>query len=351
MSVGAPWWPHERVVVHHDPASGLRAIVAVHSTTLGPGLGGLRIRPYPDVDAALDDVLRLSQAMTFKAAAAGLDLGGGKAVILDDGVTDADTRRARLEAFAELVASLDGAYITAEDVGTTTADLDLVAGRTPHAVGLSPERGGGGDPSPSTAMTVYGSIVHAVRVHLDRETLEGTTVGVLGLGKVGFDLARRLRAAGADLIVADLDERRAREVAAELGAEVSDLEGVVAAELDVLAPCAVGGLLTAEVADVLQARVVAGAANNILADDGVAIRLAARGVLYVPDFLTNSGGLIHCSDELDGFDLERVDKRLDAAVARVGDVLEESAATGRTPLEVATDRALERLDRAGAGAA
>lgn len=346
MSSGTSWWPHERVVVHHDPASGLRAIVAVHSTTLGPGLGGLRFRPYPEVDAALDDVLRLSQAMTFKAAAAGLDLGGGKAVILDDGDTDA--RERRLAAFADLVASLDGAYITAEDVGTTTADLDLVASRTPHAVGLSPERGGGGDPSPSTAQTVFGALAHAVRVQLGRDELAGTTVGVLGLGKVGLDLARRLREAGADLVLADLDPARAQEVARELDADVRDPDALVAADVDVLAPCAVGGLLTDAVADRLQARVVAGAANNILADDGVAIRLAARGVLYVPDFLANSGGLIHCSDELDGFDAERVAKRLEAAVARVGDVLDESAATGRTPLEVATDRALERLDRAAA---
>jgi glutamate dehydrogenase/leucine dehydrogenase len=334
------WWPHERVVVHHEPESGLRAIVAVHSTVLGPGLGGLRIRSYAGVDDALEDVLRLSQAMTFKAAAAGLDLGGGKAVILDDGEGD---RIARLEAFAALVASLGGAYITAEDIGTTTADLDLIAEHTPYAVGLSPERGGGGDPSPSTAMTVFGAIEHAVRVRLGSSSLDGVSVGVLGLGKVGLDLARRVVAAGAKLLVADLDAALAERTAGELGAVVAEPDALVTADVDVLAPCAVGGLVTAEVADALRASVVAGAANNILADDDVAARLAARKVLYVPDFLTNSGGLIHCSDELHDFDPQRVARRLDAAVQRVGQVLDEAAATDRTPLEVATAHALERL--------
>lgn len=342
------WWAHERVVVHHDPASGLHAIVAVHSTVLGPGLGGLRMRPYDVVDDALHDVLRLSAAMTLKAAAAGLDLGGGKAVILDDG--DSEDRTARLRAFAQLVADLDGAYVTAEDVGTTTADLDLVASVTPHAVGRSVERGGGGDPSPSTAATVAGAVRHGVRVRLGATDLAGLRVGVLGLGKVGADLARRLASDGAELVVADLDEGHARRLADELGATAVDVAALPVADVDVLAPCAVGGLITEELADRLRARVVAGAANNILADDGVAGRLAAREVLYVPDFLANSGGLIHCSDEREGFDPARVAARVAAAVDRVGDVLDEAVASGHTPLRIATERAERRIASARAAA-
>jgi valine dehydrogenase (NAD+) len=346
MGAASGWWPHERVVVHHDPDSGLHAIVAVHSTALGPGLGGLRMRPYTDVSAALHDVLRLSAAMTHKAAAAGLDLGGGKAVILDDGRSH--ERPARLRAFAALVESLGGDYITAEDVGTATADLDLIAESTRHAVGRSPERGGGGDPSPSTAATVAGSLRHAVRVALGLDRLDEARVGVLGLGKVGRDLARRLAASGAELSVADLDVAHAHRVADELGATVLGVDELVTADLDVLAPCAVGGLLTSALAAQLRVRVVAGAANNILADDAVAEQLAARGILYVPDFLANSGGLIHCSDELSGFDPHRVGSRVAAAVDQVGEVLDEARATGHTPLRIATERAHRRLEAARA---
>jgi valine dehydrogenase (NAD+) len=335
-------WPdHERVVIHHDADSGLRAVVAVHSTRLGPGLGGLRVRPYADLSAALHDVLRLSAAMTLKAAAAGLDLGGGKAVIVDDGNHDA--RGARLDRFADLVESLDGRYITAEDVGTTTADLDRVAERTRHAVGRSPANGGGGDPSPSTARTVLGSIEHAVRVRLGRGHLEGVRTGVLGLGKVGADLARQLAQRGADLVLADVDGDRSGRLATELGARVAGPDELLHAELDVLAPCAVGGVVDGALAGRLRTAVVAGAANNILTEDGVADRLHARDILYVPDFLANCGGLIHCSDELSGFDPARVELRLAAATERVGDVLDEAAATGSTPLAVAIGRAHARL--------
>ena len=349
MSARSPWWPHERVVVRHDPASGLRAIVAVHSTVLGPGLGGLRMRPYANMDAALDDVLRLSAAMTLKASAAGLDLGGGKAVILDDG--DLAGRAARLRAFGDLVASLGGGYITAEDIGTTTADLDVIATRTPYAVGLSPEHGGGGDPSPSTAATVLGAIRHAARARLEAPDLNGVMVGVLGLGKVGLDLAHRLKREGARLVLADINSQHAARVADELDAQVVDHEQLPTLELDVLAPCALGGLVTDELVPELRTAVIAGAANNVLADDELAERLAARDILFVPDFLANSGGLIHCSDELSVFDPDRVAQRVAAAVERVGRVLDDAVESGRTPLLVATQDARARLDAATAAVA
>lgn len=339
---------HERVVVRQDPQTGLRLIVAVHSTVLGPSLGGMRLRRYPGgLREALEDVLALSRTMTLKASAAGLDLGGGKAVMLDD--AREDLREARLEVAAGVVDSLGGAYVTAEDIGTTTADMDFMARHTPFVVGRSVANGGGGDPSPVTAETVF----CALRRGLDHATgssdLEGRRVGLVGLGKVGSALAARLTAAGARVIACDIDDARAEHQAVELGLELApSAEAIMGMELDVLCPCAAGGLIDDALARSIECAVVAGAANNPLTGRTVASTLAKRGILYVPDFLANCGGLIHVADEWyaksgrapgERQSIERAMDHLDSAIVNAEE-------RDLTPHEVAERQALERVELA-----
>ncbi len=337
---------HEHVVIRQDCASGMRLIVAVHSTVLGPALGGLRLRPYPGgLREALEDVLGLARTMTLKASAAGLDLGGGKAVMIDDG--DERRREARFRAAAEVIDGLGGAYITAEDIGTTTADMDLMAEHTPWVTGRSRERGGGGDPSPTTAATVLGAIRCGLAAALGSPDVEGRRIGVVGLGKVGWSLAQRLARSGARVIATDLDASRRERFAAEHGGEaLGSAEQLLARELDVLAPCAVGGLIDETLAGVLDARVVCGAANNPLTSRAAAYRLAERGALYVPDFLANCGGLIHVDAERRGFDPRIVEEGVAGAMARVEETLALAAAQDATPLEAAERLAARRLEAA-----
>jgi|SRR5215211_3344668 len=344
---------HEQVVIRQDPETGLRYIVAVHSTVLGPSLGGLRLRRYPGgLREALEDVLGLARTMTLKASAAGLDLGGGKSVMLDDGRGDA--REARLRAAARVIDGLGGAYITAEDIGTTTADMDLIAEHTRFVVGRSPEHGGAGDPSPVTAETVFQAIKRGLAAATGSAELEERRVGVIGLGKVGAALAGKLAAAGAQVIGCDLVQDRAERFAAVHGGEPApSAEAILALELDVLAPCAAGGLIDEAIARSLDCKVVAGAANNPLTNRGVAGTLAERGILCVPDFLANCGGLIHVESEWrkGGHDVVRA--RIGRAMERLDQAIEEAAAQGVTPIEVAERHALERVAaaRAPVGAA
>jgi valine dehydrogenase (NAD+) len=333
---------HERVVFANDPDSGLRAIVAVHSTVLGPALGGLRVRRYGSTAEALADVAALGRTMTLKASAAGLELGGGKAVIIDDG-RPAD-RDDRLRAFGALVESLGGAYITAEDIGTSVRDMDVVAERTRYVVGRGREHGGGGDPSLVTAETVYRALRCGLAVAAASDRVEGRTVGVIGLGKVGDALARRLTAEGAQVVGFDTDVVRLARWRDETGGEAApSAEAILARPLDVLAPCATGGLIDLVTADVLQCGVIAGAANNPLTGPDVARRLGQRGILYVPDFLANCGGLVNAASEWEGYDPDAVQRRVDRAMEGLRVVLESAALSGRLPLDVAVARARERL--------
>jgi glutamate dehydrogenase/leucine dehydrogenase len=337
---------HEQVIIRQDRDSGMRFVVAVHSTVLGPALGGLRLKPYPGgLSEALDDALALARTMTLKASAAGLELGGGKAVMIDDG--RADLRERRLELAAEVVDGLGGAYITAEDIGTTTSDMDLIAEHTRYVVGRSTKQGGGGDPSPVTARTVLEAIRRGLCAATDSVQLEGRRVGVVGLGKVGGALAASLASAGARVVACDLVPERVERIADEYGAEpVASAEELMAQELDVLAPCDAGGLIDDTVANGLRCRVVAGAANNPLTGTGVAIRLARRGVLYVPDFLANCGGLIHVNAEWRGFDSAAVDHCVERAMDGLSHVLSQSRRTGLAPLEVAERDVLARIEAA-----
>ena len=333
---------HERLVIRQDPEIGLRLVIAVHSTVLGPSLGGMRLRAYPGgLPEALEDVLGLARTMTLKASAAGLDLGGGKAVLLDDG--HAKLREARLRAAAEAVDELAGAYITAEDIGTTTADIDLMSRHTRWVVGRSEENGGRGDPSPVTAETV----MRGMQLGLDSATgspeLDGRTVGVVGVGKVGGSLARKLAHAGARVFAFDVHAARLDQLSEEGVVEpAQSAEEVFARKLDVLAPCAAGGVVDEHVG----ARVVCGAENNPLVSPEVAERLAARGVLYVPDFLANCGGLINCSAERAGTGEADVGAHVATAMSRLGDALAEASRTGEPPASVAERHALERVERA-----
>jgi glutamate dehydrogenase/leucine dehydrogenase len=336
---------HERIVVRQDPDTGLRMIVAVHSTALGPALGGLRLKRYPGgLREALEDVMALARTMTLKASAAGLDLGGGKAVILDDGDTDA--REVRLEEAAEVIDELGGAYVTAEDIGTTPADMDVLARHTRYVVGRPVESGGVGDPSPVTAETVFRALRRGVQAATGSEQLEGRRVGVVGLGKVGYPLAVALAEAGAHVVACDLDAARAERFATEHGGEIApSAEAVLGLELDVLAPCAAGGMIDDALARSIDCSVVAGAANNPLTSRSVARALHERDILYVPDFLANCGGLIHVAAEWYG-ERGRVDESIACAMERLDLALETARREGIPPIEAAERQALERVDAA-----
>lgn len=330
---------HELIRVVSDAAAGLTAVIAIHSTALGPAMGGVRRLAYRSIDDAVDDASRLSAAMTLKNSAAGLPLGGGKSVILDGSAAPSDTM---LDAFSNAIEQLGGRYVAAEDMGTTPAHMDRIAGRTRWVSGGSPAAGGSGDPSPATATTVFGAIeVAARRVGLGE--LSDTTVGVLGVGKVGRRLAELAARAGARLVLADADGERARSRAASFGAEALSPDALLERRLDILVPCARGGLVTEALAESLSVRVVCGAANNILAADDVAERLAAREILYVPDFLANAGGIIHVGGEFLGWDSRAIRASLAQTVSRVDEVLAEARDRGVTPLSVAYERAEQRL--------
>ncbi len=336
---------HERVNVFHDAASGAAGVIAIHSTALGRAMGGLRLRRYAGLDDAVGDALRLSRAMTLKNAAAGLDNGGGKAVLLDDGGWTGVQRSERLRAVGRAVDALAGAYVTAEDVGTSPEDMDVIATQTRWVAGRSTANDGRGDPSRSTARTVHGSICAAADVHLHR-SLAALHVGVLGVGRVGSCLVELLRLDGACVTVTDIDQRRAEAVAARTGATVLPLAGFITADVDVLAPCAMGELLDeADVAE-LRCAVVAGAANNPLVADRVADVLAAADILYVPDFIANSGGIVQVAGDFASQDEGDVARRIEACIARTRATLLAARNQGRTPLAVARAMAAGRLDGA-----
>ncbi|MDP8987168.1 MAG: NAD(P)-binding domain-containing protein, partial [Actinomycetota bacterium] len=322
---------HEEVVRCSDARTGLRSIVAIHSTALGPALGGVRFRPYGDDGEALHDVLRLARGMTYKAAVAGLDLGGGKAVIVGD---PARLRSEELlRAYGRFVDSLRGRYLTAEDVGTTQADMDLIREETRHVTGVSESAGGSGDPSPATAI----GVVHAMEALAEHAwsdgSLEGRHVVVLGAGKVGSALVGHLVAAGASVSVADVDPARVHEMVRRHGARPVDVDDALALECDVLAPCALGGVLDAATIPRLRCRAVCGAANNQLVDRADADRLARAGVLYVPDYVASAGGIINIAEELRGYDRERAVAAVAGIRRTTGAVLAAAAAEGVTPLD------------------
>ncbi|CAA9407558.1 Glu/Leu/Phe/Val dehydrogenase [uncultured Nocardioides sp.] len=335
---------HEQVVFANDPATGLRAIIALHSTALGPGLGGTRFHPYASTAEALTDVLNLSRGMTYKNALAGLDLGGGKAVIIGDPRTDKS--EALLRAYGRFVQSLSGRYLTACDVGTFSEDMDHVAKECSYVTGRTVAHGGAGDSSVLTAYGTFQGMRAAAEAVWGEPTLGGRTVGVAGVGKVGRHLVRHLIEDGATVVVTDVHAPSVEQVRDEYPQVrvAGSTEELVAGELDVYAPCALGGALTDEVVEVLAARIVCGAANNQLDHPGIEKSLEERGILYAPDYCVNSGGVIQVADELEGFSFERAEQRATGIFDTTRAVFELARSEGVAPA-IAADRLAERRMR------
>jgi valine dehydrogenase (NAD+) len=336
---------HEQVVFCQDLASGLRAIVAIYSTALGPALGGTRFYPYESEADALEDVLNLSKAMAYKNALAGLDHGGGKAVIIGDPATDKS--EALLRAYGRFVEGLGGRYITACDVGTYVEDMDIVARECSHVTGRSPANGGAGDSSVLTAFGVYQGMLAAAQYKWDTDALAGRRIGIAGVGKVGRHLVEHALDEKAEVVITDIDPDaiewvRDRYPDVEV---VADNDALLRTELDVYAPCALGGVLDDETAEVLRAQVVCGGANNQLAHDRIDNRLHERGVVYCPDYLVNSGGVIQVSDELHGFSFERAKAKTTRIREATLAVLRTASESGITPVEAADRLAEERMAR------
>jgi leucine dehydrogenase len=331
---------YEQVVFCSDDPSGLRAIIAIHSTALGPALGGTRFYPYSNEEDALVDVLRLARGMTYKAAAAGLDLGGGKAVIIGD--PKRNKSEELLRAYGRFVQTLGGRYITAEDVGTQLEDMDIVHRETRWVTGCSHTYGGSGDPSPVTAWgVVHGMKACCLEVFGDG-SLEGRTVAIQGVGKVGYALCGYLVKEGARVMVADIDVDNLARAVSDFNVETLPLERVHAAEVDIFAPCALGGSINDDTMSELKCSIVAGSANNQLARDEHGDKLRDLGILYAPDFVVNAGGLINVEDELRGYDSDRAMKRVEGIYKELQRIFtmskERHISTARAAMEHAEGR-------------
>lgn len=330
---------YETVNFAHDPAAGLRCIIAIYSTALGPALGGTRFYPFPSEEAALRDVLRLSKAMTYKAAAAGLDLGGGKAVVIGDPKRDKTPEL--LRAYGRAVERLGGAYVTTADVGTSTADMDVIARTTRYVTGTS---SGSGDPSRVTAYGVWHGLRAVAEEIWGDPSLAGRHVAVQGVGKVGSGVVRHLASEGAQLTIADIDPDCARELAREVGADVVGADEILAIPCDILAPCALGAVVNDVTLPAFKTRAIAGAANNQLERPEHGDALKEAGIVYAPDYVINAGGLINVEDELHGYDEQRalakaaaIGERLRTVFARAKS---EATSTAAAADRIAEDRIL-----------
>ena len=338
---------HEQVTFFYDEKTGLKAIVAIHSTALGPALGGCRVWPYESEAAALNDVLRLSRAMTYKNSAMGLPLGGGKAVNIAD--SRADKTPELFEAFGRAVERLGGRYITAEDVGTEPDDMVAVRRHTRHVAGL-PDTSG--DPSPATAFGVYNGIRAALKHAFGDDDLRGRRVAVQGLGAVGMHLCRYLHEDGAELIVTDIAQKRIDQAVSEMNARAVGSDEIYDVECDVFAPCALGAVVNDATLPRFKAKVIAGSANNQLAEARHGDALKQRGILYAPDFIINGGGVINVADELQpgGYDRERAYAQVAKIGEKVARALRLADERGISTEAAAVTMAEERLRQEGVGA-
>jgi leucine dehydrogenase len=342
---------HERVELVHDRGSGLTAILAIHSTHLGPAAGGTRFWHYSEADGAMRDALRLSRGMSYKNAMAGLPMGGGKAVVLLG--PEAKKTPEMLAAFGDAVNALGGRYVTAEDVGATEADMVAISQRTPHVCGLPAADGSvGGDPGPFTATGIYHGIRAAVAHKLGKDSVAGVHVAVQGCGSVGGGVARLLARDGAKLTLSDIDAARAEALAAELGGEAVAGDRAMGLACDVFSPNALGAILDEESIARLDCAVVAGGANNQLAREGDGAKLAARGILYAPDYVINAGGIINvgleyfCRQHGEPCDIDEVHRRIAQIPERLEAIWRESEATGESPDVVADAMARRLIGRA-----
>jgi valine dehydrogenase (NAD+) len=337
---------HEQVVYGHDAATGLRCIIAIHSTALGPGLGGTRLFPYDTEEDALVDVLRLSRAMSYKAACAGLDLGGGKAVIIGDAATKTE---ALLRAYGRMIESLNGRYVTACDVGTSPTDMAVLRRETRWATGASLEEGGSGDSGIMTALGTYLGMKACAQHVWGTSDLAGRHVAVQGVGKVGRRLVEHLHDEGARLSVADVDESAAAAAAERTGADVVAVDKIHAVDADIFSPNALGGVIDDDAIAELQCRIVAGAANNQLLEERHGQALAGAGILYAPDYVINAGGLIQVADELhpDGHSPERTRGRVASIADRLLEIFRHADDVGIPTSEAAQRVAEQRMTTVG----
>ncbi len=333
---------HEQIVFCHDKDTGLKAIIGIHNTVLGPALGGTRMWKYANEWEALNDVLRLSRGMTYKSAISGLNLGGGKAVIIGDSKLDKTPEM--ITRFGQFVDSLSGKYITAEDVGTTTADMDRINDVTKHVTGISESRGGSGNPSPVTAYGVYMGMKAAAKHKFGTDNLSGKKVLVQGTGHVGETLIDYLTREGALVQISDINEARMEEVAAKYGAQIFRGNDLYGADVDIYAPCALGATVNDDTIERLKAKVIAGAANNQLANEAVHGKmLQERGILYAPDFLINAGGIINVYGEIVNYGKEEAMRRTENIYNTTLEIFTFAEANGVTTQQAAMQIAEKRI--------
>ncbi len=337
---------HEQVVICSRPDAGLKAIIAVHDTTLGPALGGTRMWLYQNEQQAMTDVLRLSRGMTYKAAISGLNLGGGKAVIIGDPRSDKNEQLFR--AFGRFVDSLGGRYITAEDVGMTEQDMEWIYSETKYVTGISKSMGGSGDPSPVTAHGVYMGMKAAAKYTYGSDSLAGKRIALQGAGNVASNLARYLEREEAELYVSDIYQKKAEELARETSAKVVDPEEIYSLDVDIFSPCALGGGINDDTIPRLQCDIIAGAANNILENEIVhAEELKARSILFAPDYVINAGGIINLSSELEGYNQELVMRKTSRIYDTLSDILAYANEHNITSVAASNKLAEERIESVG----
>ncbi|KSU63584.1 leucine dehydrogenase [[Bacillus] enclensis] len=336
-------YDYEQLVFCQDEVSGLKAIIAIHDTTLGPALGGTRMWTYDSEEAAIEDALRLAKGMTYKNAAAGLNLGGGKTVIIGDPRKDKNEEMFR--AFGRYIQGLNGRYITAEDVGTTVADMDLIHEETDYVTGISPAFGSSGNPSPVTAYGVYRGMKAAAKEAFGTDSLEGKTIAVQGVGNVAYNMCKHLHEEGANLIVTDIHKESVDRAVNDFGAKAVDPSEIYSVDCDIFAPCALGAIINDETISQIKAKVIAGAANNQLKETRHGDAIHEMGIVYAPDYVINAGGVINVADELYGYNSERAMKKVEQVYNNVERVI-EIAKRDNVPTYVAADRmAEERIEK------
>ncbi|WP_050615700.1 branched-chain amino acid dehydrogenase [Bacillus testis] len=331
-------YDYEQLLFCQDEQSGLKAIVAIHDTTLGPALGGTRMWSYKSEDEAIEDALRLAKGMTYKNAAAGLNLGGGKTVIIGDSRKDKNEEMFR--AFGRFIQGLNGRYITAEDVGTTVADMDLIHEETDFVTGISPAFGSSGNPSPVTAYGVFRGMKAAAKEAFGSDSLEGKVIAIQGVGNVAYNLCKYLTEEGASIIVTDIHKDAVKRAVDDFGAKAVDPDEIYSIECDIYAPCALGAVINDETIPQLKAKVIAGAANNQLKDTRHGDLIHEMGILYAPDYVINAGGVINVADELYGYNRERAMKKVEGVYQNIEKVINIAKRDG-VPTYVAADRMVE----------
>ncbi|MDT0671790.1 Glu/Leu/Phe/Val family dehydrogenase [Staphylococcus chromogenes] len=334
---------YEQLVFCHDKATGLKAIICIHDTTLGPALGGCRFWNYASEEEAITDVMRLAKGMTYKNAAAGLNLGGAKTVVIGD--PKKDKSEAFLRALGRYINNLDGRYITAEDVGTTVEDMDMIYLETPHVCGVSESYGSSGNPSPMTALGVFYAMKRTAKEAFGNDSLKGKTVAVQGVGNVAYHMCRFLHEEGASLIVADINEEAVQRAVNDFGAKAVHVDEIHRVEADIFAPCALGGILNNQTIPELKVKVVCGSANNQLLDEEThGQMLKERGIIYAPDFVVNSGGVINVADELNGYNRERATKKVQGIYDQMDKIFNIAKEQNILPLQAAEHLAEDRIE-------